>query len=394
MRAYLLAAQKIWVELAILLLACATFFNWGYTMYVALGLLFCCLVVSSWVKKAYGWLPAIAFFYFTASGISRIAAPLFFWPGVPIEMVSTLESIVSQSTLYVVLITLCFSRRSDYMGAVFVLLGFLNSVAILVEFARGRPPCFLFNNPAMDAGFVAVTFPPLLNFAWQKLHRKFLLIVPITALFVTDSSTGVMGACLAVGAYLCAKYKFHWKAIAHAVAWGSLFSGVGFLLQKDVLLNSDGRTAIWKQTFAFWMNKGLNFQELTAKGPAYLCAVMFNDLYHYIGTGLGTFFLWGPSLQLTEAVKLDPNAVKDHFNAFFWLHNDWLQVLIETGWLGLAITASVVIVALVKAKRSPAVFASLATYAAIAVIQMPLRHFLFAAFGMFLLSKAFNPAKK
>lgn len=384
------------IFIGLIIFGLTSFLNVGYSVQITIGLFFCTLVISTKIKKRFGWFPAFSFIYFCLSAISRIAAPLFFWPNVPLEMISTLESITSQTLLYFILVVLIFSKRDKFIGPAFAILGLLNTVVMLWEFFNGRIPCFLLNNPAMDAGFIACVIPVLLN---KMDERKFywnipLIGLPLLALFISESSTGVLGACLAVGCFLISKDNFSLTSTLLSACFGGIFSIVGFFIQKNVLFNSDGRSGIWKQTMAFWMNKGLSWDELYSKGPLACILMLFNDTYHYIGAGMGTFFLWGPSLQITESLRLDPTHPNKHFMAWFWLHNDWLQILFETGILGFMIALTVFAVAVYKARSAPAVFASLITYGAVAVIQMPLRHFIFAGFGVFLLSVAFRTSEE
>lgn len=365
------------IFLGLLVVGLSSFLELGYSSQIAVGLAFAVLVLSSKIHKEFGPLPAIAFSYFAGSGLLRIGAPLFFFPEMELEMVATLESIVSQSTLFFILCVLTFTQKSEWWDKAFGFLGWLNACLMLVLFCFGKIPCFLFNNPAMDAAFVACTLPLFLTKFEErsKRHNFFLLVPMIAALLISQSSTGIMGACLSIGAFVWIKQRYTFRALLLAISVGGLFTTIGLLTQRAVLFSSSGRTTVWKNSMDFWMGK----------------LSMTGDFYHWIGAGLGSFFMWGPSLQITEAQKLGLDHVND---GFFWMHNDWLQILFESGIIGLILALAIFAQALIKSRKSPALFAALLCYGSIAVIQMPLRHFLFAGFGTLLLAKVFSPSEE
>jgi O-antigen ligase len=105
-----------------------------------------------------------------------------------------------------------------------------------------------------------------------------------------------------------------------------------------------------------------------------------------LGDGAGSFAKLGPVLQYREALKNKAAG----FPGFFWMHNDWLQIFFEFGYIGLGIAVLLFFYALYCLRANPDYFASLMTFGAISFIQMPLRWFLFSWFGAFLLSKAYE----
>jgi hypothetical protein len=51
---------------------------------------------------------------------------------------------------------------------------------------------------------------------------------------------------------------------------------------------------------------------------------------HFFGEGQGSFMFWGPHAQLTNEFEVKKGL-------WLWAHNDWLQLLIETGIVGIMV---------------------------------------------------------
>jgi hypothetical protein len=133
---------------------------------------------------------------------------------------------------------------------------------------------------------------------------------------------------------------------------------VGAKMQGQYLLNGSGRYEVWKMS--------LNF--------------LFNEANPWLGLGSGTFTMFGPALQMREAVQ---NNIQG-FPGFFWMHNDWLQVLFETGIIGVGFCVLIFLKALWDSKKNAELFACILTYGAISITQMPIRWFIFSLLGAYL----------
>ncbi len=97
----------------------------------------------------------------------------------------------------------------------------------------------------------------------------------------------------------------------------------------------------------------------------------------FIGRGFGSFLQYGQMIQRQEGVYLGGEGFK-------WLHSDWLQILFETGFLGLVGALAVFWQAVYRAYRQGRhnLVAALLTFAAVMVFQFPWRLAPFSVAGV------------
>lgn len=141
-----------------------------------------------------------------------------------------------------------------------------------------------------------------------------------------------------------------------------ILATIGYKMQGQYLLNGSGRYEVWTLTWDFfWKESNI-----------------------WTGTGLGSFQVLGQALQ--ERWYISQGITEGGFAAFFWVHNDWLQTLLETGIPGFVLALLVFIQGLWALRRSPQYMISLLTFGTVNFIQMGLRWWLFTAFGAYLIS--------
>jgi O-antigen ligase len=174
-----------------------------------------------------------------------------------------------------------------------------------------------------------------------------------------------LGVGLALSIYYLVNSGFKLKRFIIGSLFAISVAIAGFLSQGKELLDSNGRFNIWHMAMKGWWANSNKF----------------------IGTGPGTYVIYGPSIQLDEAVAAGQTSIR---SAFLWMHNDWLETLFTTGFIGLGFAVAVFTTAVWTARKLPAVFTSLVVYGAMAFIQMPLRHIIFALLGTLLLLEAFS----
>lgn len=210
------------------------------------------------------------------------------------------------------------------------------------------------DNAAMDGSFIACMVP-LIWFLWKDFRTLALFLYPIAAfaIYKADSSTAWAAFFLVHAAGLLQRTH---PVLAVVTLFYGAFSGA-FVMGHE-LLNPNGRTYIWRGSLKYWWTN-------------------FNPL---LGSGTGTFELFGPHLQSQGG------ALPTTF--FIWMHNDWIQILFEQGAIGLALALVVYFWALKETWRSQCTFACLVGYGMIMCTQMPLRYAPSALFGAVLLRLA------
>ena len=310
----------------------------------------------------------LSYFYFALTSIPRFAFPQEIWAGLDLATIAGFQALIGESLLYITLIAFVFAYLNDeamaFVGRFFIMAGIFTSIILYVNKIAGKDLFFLFNNTAIDVAFLSCLIPSIFTatkkYLSPKLHWLATLLFCAPCIF-TMTSTGILGLGLAFVFLLWGELSFSKKYFPLALSVLGAVVGLGVLLQGEVLFNSSGRFGIWKMAFNFWKDN-------------------VNVAY---GTGLGTYQMWGIWLQLQNIPEGQTN-----FPGFFWMHNDWLQILFEIGIAGFVLTFLVYATALWNARKNLSVFASLALYGSIAIIQMPLRHLLFACLGAYFLRLA------
>lgn len=133
----------------------------------------------------------------------------------------------------------------------------------------------------------------------------------------------------------------HWKKIVPVLIGG--FGLAWMQIGSRQLFSDTGRFGPWKQFMEWWWQ--------------------YAD--HWTGTGIGSFEVLGGMIQIL-------GGRKDQL--FIWAHNDWIQILFESGIIGLAIALTGYLYLLFLARRTPAKFCSLIGLGVCMMAQFPLHY--------------------
>jgi hypothetical protein len=268
------------------------------------------------------------------------------WGGVGVQ--SSVESAVLSLTLMATFLALGTDDFFSKIKKILLYFAVVDSGLIIVRgIWKGTwYAYYMLGNSAVDASFLACLLPIS---GWFSIPM-------LIAISVTKSSTALGAVGIVAISWLVSKYgiKKMWPVL---FAVPALLGAMGYFFLREELFNSNGRFWIWKVVFDYW-----------DKLP---------KIYQTIGTGTGSFFIYGPTLMH----QVDPTTNQ----SFFWMHNDWLQVLFENGMIGLALLIGIFIKLLCNTEENPKVFAMVCTYGFIGLTQMPLRQFLFQVLGVCLI---------
>ncbi len=323
-----------------------------------MGLAVCAFAITVFVFQRLGGLIALSYFYFSILAICKISAAPYFWPQFTLPDVVGLESLVAEAHIYLTGIVLLFCLvKAKNLKNLLLMFGLIDALVIIGKWGFGYGPYFLLNNPGIEGVLISSLIP-----FGIELGAPWLFIF---VCIITKTSTGILGAGVAIGSYYLACKKFTKKSLSISLLVAFCFAGLGYLMQGKVLLDNSGRFNIWKISMEYWAH--------TAN--------------YWTGLGAGTFQMLGPFIQVIYYAEqgVKENAV---IAGFTWLHNDWLQVLFETGIIGLGLVGAIFIRAIFLLRRKPAYFASLVTFGTVAIIQMNIHWFLTACLGAFLVASA------
>lgn len=342
------------------------------------------LLIGLWTYISFRAFSHFGIFHFSLSVWSGISAvwlyiyPHYFWNGFGIATMSSFGSVVAGSFMFAAVISIsgCLMpvKRLNVIMALIRIAAILDAIMICIHAIKGQPRYWIFDNPAMDATFIAL---------FTGIRTKHfpvdaaLWILSLVAINLTGSSTGLMVMSVACAAQVFASSEASAKIKSATIALLVLaFAGIGYLYLGKDLIDSSGRFHAWELAMKFW-NQFVN---------------------RATGTGIGTFFLYGPGLQLTERVN-EVKGIMDqvgHIQAFFWMHNDWLQILFELGIVGFVCAVGVAIKTLYvgfKNKHSN-VFSIGVAYCAAMVTQFPLHHPITAFLCVVIVRLCFDPPEE
>jgi hypothetical protein len=239
-------------------------------------------------------------------------------------------------------------------------LAIANSVYMLARYLLGIPMYALGMASSFDSTIVAICYPLVLLLEFPSPSTKWISrAIPVLAIFAAHGSVGVGGLCLGLVILYMRK---SWKLLSIPVVLFAIATWLDPLIFSDSL-----RFICWKWSMNYWAHLPL--------------------LTRIFGTGLGTFSILGPYIQILTHSQMN--------NWYLEMHNDWLQCLFELGYLGLTIIGSLTLYLIYKLYRSthensPYLLASVVTYAACALMYYPTRNIISASIGVILIKSALD----
>lgn len=191
-------------------------------------------------------------------------------------------------------------------------------------------------NPSMSACIMVNCLPFLLRFCdsieqndtSKKVIKWMSLIAVVSATLISRSS-------IAIGMLILipVSYGLIWHGFKKSVPWiiGYSLIGlfVGWMVLGNSLFDSSNRFQSWKTFFEPWLTP--EYMSMFRNNDSNW--IMLRDYWHFIsGTGTGTF------------ANFSANVGIDGVNhpSFWWdmMHSDWLQILYENGFVGLALVVA------------------------------------------------------
>lgn len=249
-------------------------------------------------KKTTMWaLPIVA--YVIISGlITSFWFPVY--SNEPFEVQSPLRQSSTMGLIYFVFCTYFVANLSkEYVRFIGHLFGYATIPMSLLIISADKPEIMvpIINNPSMAGSLVIITACLLPRFkiaGWTAA---------ILAAFMTRASSPVL--CLTAVIVT----RLFMKKPSMGIA-AILISPFAYVRMKDlgIAMTDNGRFAIWGHITEWWYSQSL-------------WKVMF-------GNGLSTTRVLAQVYQETNNFMTD--------SAIFWLHNDWIQTMIELGVVGLA----------------------------------------------------------
>lgn len=325
--------------------------------------------ISFKIYQRYGFLASLCFLWPISGAILIYDGQIPITPQTANRVLS-IENIVMRATLCWVFTTGAIAlMKGSLQKQILDSLGILclaDSLLVIWQAIHGVPidsrNGLVGTNASLNGCLIAVTYA--FNGLWEikyetkkgkELIFRIPTLIPIIAIFLE-------GASIPVGTLAVVLICFYRRSLKlRAIFPALVVLGIGFLFTPSFLFDS-GRLTIWKASVTWW----------------------WENSSHLIGTGNGTFFSIGPMVQLIN--HIDPSVL------FIWAHNDWLQTLIEQGFIGLFLFMSLFSLSLWRSwqNKRDQEFAAVMAYGAVSVFNFPAHSVLFAIVGTLLACMALD----
>lgn len=214
----------------------------------------------------------------------------------------------------------------------------------------GNPNTGLMTAGSQSAGLLMCLVPFFLK---QKRYWPMVLL-SIAGMFMWHSSTAMIcyGTILIVYGWFWSKWIGAFLAVTFPIAAVVLF--------KTEHMRDSSRLGIWKNYLNFWDH---------------------SETY-FLGLGFGSWDSFSRFIPFD-----DGNNGKF---AYFIFHNDWLQILVESGFVGLVISLWVFAWLLWQLRHNREEFSATLAFAAMMCFYSPLRFAIGQIFLVFLINKSLN----
>lgn len=305
------------------------YYNQWSVLLFSISFLFCVL----WVRPRFGLIPALFLIFLTASSLW-----VWMWEHNRYVTVNpydqmALRYFAADSLLKTVLLlvpAMVFSKEREdfYLIGALASLGFclINSVAIFIQFlsygCKTSNSCGgILGNPSISVSLMVCMLP---LFVEKKIDLVIVAIIG-AAVLLSKSSIGI-------GLLFLFGVLFFFRKLSLRIISASLLSGLGFLaaaylVYGNEFFNDSDRFVVWKFMMERWMHPGNLF----------------------FGTGFGTYHVFSINLQHYGGI-----APGSHWS---FLHNDWMQILFETGIIGLVLGLMTYILSIKRAwEEKPVLF--------------------------------------
>lgn len=197
-------------------------------------------------------------------------------------------------------VSLLSKKALDLILTSYSLLGLIVGFSIVFSPNPGYQVPF-FDNPSMALSFVIMTLPLLPK--GFVLNVAGYLVVLIGIVLVKASTPVLVFSGVILGELLVRKKYKLLVALLLIPLCSLLVAPLSFWMQDN------GRFWLWKIALNWWYDQSIG-------------TIIF-------GTGLSTLRIFLPLIQMGAGTDITQGPW------FFWLHNDWLQILFEQGVVGL-----------------------------------------------------------
>lgn len=301
-----------------------------------------------------------------------------FYKNFSADNLNYLNNIISSGLSYLLIITgsvfLCSEQVFKFLVKSIPYLSITSVVLTLLKIPFPDPsfnPYGLMMNSSMDPSFYGASFPLtllMLKSLKNKNENAFIILLALGHLSAILLSRGSVG----LGAFAISVFAVSFLSIKKLKAGlGLSFSSLIILLVLGLfffgndLFSDSYRFNAYRFSFN-WFNENAN---------------------PWVGTGLSSYFFFGPLAQY-----LDSNGLIKEAGYFTFLHSDLLQIYFELGLIGIFLFAlsTYFLIKNCLSFRKYHLLSSALSYLGVMVFNMPMRFFVTAFFGAVLIRLCFR----
>jgi len=285
---------------------------------------------------------------------------------------------------FVIAMTVMSPVFAARLQKIFCKLSVLSSLTIIFQYLFTKIPDnelgLMFNQTSLEGCFIAIIYPLLILLPSDEIKNTKQVILTIVSVIAPPIALLILCAqshasqpisiwiAVCIFAFLAKKPRLKVGEKELDISFGSrlglvLLVGLGaFCLLPEInpdFMNSNGRFPIYKMAYDFFIQR---WEFIT------------------FGLGTGSFYMWGPMLQLDSGLSTQ--------HGFSWLHSDILEIIFGTGLIGGVLALGVGIQAFLRPWKTPlyAFSISFLGYVLTMVFNLPMHYPILAFLGMFLLA--------
>lgn len=297
-------------------------------------------------------------YYLITSGLIASFFPSIMVHFVPDKMgLFAIGNVCSREMMF--LLVMLMIPRSRFILKAIPHLIMINSLIILYHWHMGINPWGMGMNSSMDGTLMAIAFPIVLSrLPGKSLFKYIYILLPIIATFATGSSIGIGGIILSsLIMYFDERPSMRDSLIAFVLVSIIIYSSYHI---NPKFFSDSKRVVCWVWSMDYW----------------------WDHANHWIGLGLGSFKVIGPYIQLVTNNEVN--------NWYVDMHNDWLQVIFETGFIGLILCLISAGFILYRSTKHTWLFSSVLTYLICSLVNYPSRGIATAALAMVLINECLD----
>ncbi len=225
------------------------------------------LMLSTLIYKRTNWWGVALFIYACISGLYGHFNPPLIAYNFGMTSRFTLVSQSASSVLWICLVCLsiCLLKMKWFnkIGHLFLILGALNAISMLIRWCLKMPASGFQLNDAQDATFLSCLIPIILW--WPKRAKWALMLLYLSAIWVSGATTPYLGVGLAFGLYFW--FKFKWgsiKKIGVISATISAIAGLGiYHIGAVTFFSNNSRFELWSIALN-WLSGRTYCQEINS----------------------------------------------------------------------------------------------------------------------------------